>query len=161
MNSRRIASGRVECASIGAPISRSFWPRASSTNRSRCLGGMAALFGWPNRQRHPPVLAQFRSVEIKASGRVVIRDESGKNQEDRYVIPSPSCETFCAAIGRRTDRIRYGGVAEWPPRSSDMSRIGRLAIAGKLAAGSSPNEGYGFQCHVSSTLDCPLVVLFE
>ena len=29
---------------------------------------MAALFGWPNRQRHPPVLAQFRSVEIKASG---------------------------------------------------------------------------------------------
>jgi len=27
---------------------------------------MAALFGWPNRQRHPAVLAHFRSVEIQA-----------------------------------------------------------------------------------------------
>jgi len=60
------------------------------------------------------------------------------------------------------DNVLSRGVAGCGPlRASEMSRIGQLAVAGKLMARSSPKGGDGFQCHLSSTLDCPLVILFE
>jgi hypothetical protein len=46
---------------------------------------------------------------------------------------------YGAGFDHRIDRVPWRGVAEWPPRSSGMGRIGQLAIAGKLTAGSLPN----------------------
>jgi hypothetical protein len=46
-------------------------------------------------------------------------------------------------------------------RFAGIGRIGQLAIAGRLTAGSSPKRSDGFQCHVASTLAGPLLILLE
>jgi hypothetical protein len=87
------------------------------------------LLGRPGGPRPSFVrAAEFRLwgllVPVIASFRFLIHDRDSR---------------YGAGFDHRIDRVPWRGVAEWPPRSSGMGRIGQLAIAGKLTAGSLPN----------------------
>jgi site-specific recombinase XerC len=70
------------------------------------------------------------------SRRMVIRVESGKNQKDRYVMLSPSCWLFCAAIGRR--RVQKSGC------SQAATEVSQLADPPLRSRARRPIESLGF-----------------